>query len=92
MSLLTDLIVKSSHILAEIFFTFLNKSLRPNLKSFQYQIWTSVKRSRKQLSGKIRFIAFFFRLIALISDQNCVKASQLQNLSNKSNLKGSGAS
>ena len=32
MSLLTDLIVKNSHILAGIYFVFLKKLLRPNLK------------------------------------------------------------
>ena len=47
MSLLTALIAKKSHVLAGIYFFFLKKRLRPNLKSFQYQIWTSVKRSGK---------------------------------------------
>ena len=46
MSLLTALIVKSIHICAGIYFVFLKKSPRPNLRSFPYQIWTSVKRSR----------------------------------------------
>ena len=42
-SLLTDLIVKSSHFLAEIYFTFLKKRPRPNLEGFKYQILTSLK-------------------------------------------------
>ena len=42
MSLSTALIVKSSHILAGIYFTFLKKHPRPNLKGFLYQNWTSV--------------------------------------------------
>ena len=46
-SLLTALIVKNSHILAEIYLIFLVKCPRLNLKSFQYQIWISVKRSLK---------------------------------------------
>ena len=40
MSLLTDLIVKNSHILTGPYFIFLKKPARPNLKDFQYQIWT----------------------------------------------------
>ena len=43
MSLVTALIVKNSNILAEIYFIFLKKRLSPNLKDFQYQIWTSEK-------------------------------------------------
>ena len=38
MSLLTALIVKTSLILAGIYFIFLKKRPRPNLKGFQYQI------------------------------------------------------
>ena len=38
MSLLTAFIVKNSHILAGIYFTFLKKGPRPNWKGFQYQI------------------------------------------------------
>ena len=47
MSLLTAFIIKNSHILAEILFIFLKKGPRPNLKDFQYQIWTLVKRFEK---------------------------------------------
>ena len=46
MSLLTALIVKN--ILAGIDFTFLKKCPKPNLKVFQYQIWTSVDQSAKK--------------------------------------------
>ena len=49
MSLLTTFIVKNSHILTETYFIFLKKGLRSNLKGFQYQIWTLVKRSGKVL-------------------------------------------
>ena len=59
MSLLTAFIVKNSYILAGIFFIFLKKGPRPNLKGFQYQIWTLVKRSEKQLSSKTNFSTFF---------------------------------
>ena len=38
MSLLTAHIVNNSHILAGIYFIFLKKRPRPNLKVFQYQI------------------------------------------------------
>ena len=38
MSLLTSLIVKNSHILAGIYFIFLKKGPKSNLKDFQYQI------------------------------------------------------
>ena len=55
MSLLTVLIVKNSHILAGIYFIFLRKGPRPN---FQYQTWTSVKRSGNQLSSKTNFSTF----------------------------------
>ena len=47
MSLLTALIVKNSHILTGIYFIFLKKLRRPNLKGFEYQIWTLVKTSGK---------------------------------------------
>ena len=45
MRLLTALIVKGIHILAGISFIFLTERPRPNFKGFQYQIWTSVKKS-----------------------------------------------
>ena len=45
MSLLTALIVEKSHILAGIYFIVLKKHPRQNLKDFQDQIWTLVKRS-----------------------------------------------
>ena len=44
MSLLTVSIFKNSHILAEIYYIFLKKYSRPNLKGFQYQTWTSVRK------------------------------------------------
>ena len=58
MSLFKALIVKNSHIWAEIYITFSGKRSRPNLKGFQYQIWSSVKRSGKKLSSKTNFNAF----------------------------------
>ena len=45
MSLLTAPIFQNSHILAVIYFIFLTKRPGPNLKGFQYQTWTLVKRS-----------------------------------------------
>ena len=47
MSLLTALIVKNGHILAVIYFIFLKKRPRLNLKGFQLEIWTSVRNSEK---------------------------------------------
>ena len=47
MSLLTALIVQNRHILAGIYFVFLEKSPGPNLEGFQYEIWTSVEKSGK---------------------------------------------
>ena len=43
---LTVTTVKNSHILAEIYFIFLKKLLKPNLKVLQNQIWTSKERSK----------------------------------------------
>ena len=58
MSLLTALIVKNSHILAGIYVIFLKRRPRPNLKGFQYQLWTLEKRSKKWLSNKTTVSAF----------------------------------
>ena len=44
MSLLTTVIVKNNHILTGIYLIFLKNRPRPNLKGFQYWIWTSLKR------------------------------------------------
>ena len=60
--------VKNSDILAGIYFIFLKecpRRPRPISKRFQYQIWSSAKRSRKQLTGEVKFSAFC-KLIALI--------------------------
>ena len=57
MSLLTALIAKNKRTLAGIYLIFLEKHLRTNLKGIQYQIWTSVKRSRKYLSSNNNFSA-----------------------------------
>ena len=45
MFLLTAPIIENSHILTEIYFR--PNLPRPNLKGFQYQIWTTVKKSKK---------------------------------------------
>ena len=71
MSLLTALIVKNSHILAGIYFIFLNV-LRPNLKGFQCQIWTSMK--DRESNYQVReILALLGKLVALILDLNFVK-------------------
>ena len=69
---LTAPIVKNNHILAEIYFIFLKKRPRTNLKVFQYEIWTSVKRSKKYYEVR-QILAFGCNLVALILDYNCVK-------------------
>ena len=55
-----------NNILARIYFIFLIKCSRSNLKGFQYQIWTSVKKSEMHLSTRTNFITFFCKLVALI--------------------------
>ena len=47
LSLLTVVMVKNSHILAGIYFIFLTKRLRPDLKGFKDQSLTLVKRLGK---------------------------------------------
>ena len=59
MPLLTAPIVKNSHILTEVYFIFLKKRPGANLKAFSYRIWTSVKRSEKELSSKTKFGTFW---------------------------------
>ena len=64
MSLLTASIVKNSDFPAGIYFIFLKKRARPNLKAFQYQILTSVK--RLETSSKTKFGTFLqhsFRIL-----------------------------
>ena len=58
MSLLKTPIVESTNILAGIYFIFLKKCPGANLKVFRYQIWTSVKRSEKELSSTTNFSIF----------------------------------
>ena len=45
MRLLRAPIAKNTHLLAGIYFIFLEKCPIPNMEGFQDQIWTSVKRS-----------------------------------------------
>ena len=47
MSSLRAQIFENSCFVAEIYFIFLKTSPRSNFKCFEYQIWTSVKRSEK---------------------------------------------
>ena len=64
MSLLLFLIVKNNHNLAGTYFILLKIHTRRNFKGFQYQIWTSVKRSEKQLSSKTNFSTFLYFLVS----------------------------
>ena len=79
LSLFSAPIAKTSHIFAGIFFILLKKGPRPNLKGFQYQIWSSAKRSEKLLSSKTIFSPFC-KLIALILDQNFVKGFRVPKI------------
>ena len=58
MPLLLAPIVKNCEMLVGIYFIFLKEHPRPNLKDFQQQIWTSLKRSEKELSGMTKFSTF----------------------------------
>ena len=58
MSLLTVPVVKNSHILVGIYFIFVKERPRLNWKVLQYQIWTSLKRSKKNLSINTSFCTF----------------------------------
>ena len=58
MSLLTAPIVKKIHILSGIYFIFLKKHPKINVKFFQYQVLTSVGRSEKLLASKANFSTF----------------------------------
>ena len=79
MSLLTALIVQNSHILAGKYLVSDKKRIRPHLKGFQYQIWTSVKRLESSCQGR--------QTLAQVKIMS--KALKLQKLSNKSILKKS---
>ena len=77
--LLTALIVGSSHIFAGIYNIFLKKRPAPNLKSFRYQIQTSVKRSGKQLSSKKNFTAFLHISCSNFRLKLCQKPQSYKN-------------
>ena len=80
MSLLTALIVKNSHVLAGIYFIFLENATVETWKSFNTKFgppWKDRERSYQERQTLALF--FFFAL-------------KLPELSNRSNLEGSGAS
>ena len=58
LSLLKAPIVTNSDILPGIYFVFLKIRPGPNLKTFWYRNWTSVKGSEKQLPSKKKFSKF----------------------------------
>ena len=58
MSILIALIFKKFSILVEFYFIFPKEHRRLNLKGFQCQIWTSVKRLWKYLSSKTNLSTF----------------------------------
>ena len=71
MSLLTNLITENTHILSRIYFIFLKRRPRPNLKVFQYQIWTLSKDWER--SNQVRpLLAILCQLVSLILTKKCV--------------------
>ena len=63
MSLLSAFIFKNSRTLAGFYFIFLKKRPRLNLTDFQFQIWTSVKKSSKtNFSASLQISCSNFRL------------------------------
>ena len=92
MSSLTSFIVKNSRILTGIYFIFLTKRSRPNLKGFQYQIWTSVVRqilclksssaNRKATCEATRIYRFLANSHACDERRICSTIRKLQNIIN----------
>ena len=80
MSLLAALIFKNSYILAATYFIFLKNWPIPNLKGFQYQIGTSVKRSGKQLSSKTNLSAFLRVICSNIRLKLCLRVTKIVKL------------
>ena len=92
MCLLTALIVKNGQSLAGIYFIFFKKNiLDQTWKAFNTKFGPQWK--NRESSYQVRqVLVLFCKLAALILGENCGKALDLQKLSNKLNLKGSGAS
>ena len=87
MSFLTAFIVKNSYILARVYFIFLKKHRLLNLKGFQYQIWTSVKRLGKYFPSKTNFSTFLHISCPILS-WNCVKGLRVPNFDKKIKFEG----
>ena len=56
-------------------FIFLEKRRGPNLQVFQYQIYLSVKNSKKKLSRKANFRSFFARVFNYNYPKEVISAS-----------------
>ena len=90
-SLLTALIVRNNHILAGYFFIFLKNVLNQTWQAFNTKFGPQWK--DRERSHQVRqILALVCILVELILDWNCTKALELQKLSRRSNLKGSGSS
>ena len=87
MSLLIAANVKNIHRLAAMHFIFLKRCLRPNLKVFQYKIWTSVKNVRKYLSSKSSFPTFM-RLKLLYLQEDCKKSLRILKIGKRFKFEG----
>ena len=106
MSLLTVLFVKNSHILAGIYFIVLKKLPRRNLKGLQtkfgplwkcktnFSTFLQIRCSnfRLKLCHVRQILALSCKFVVLILGWNCVKALELQRLSEKFKFERSGAS
>ena len=87
MSLLTALIVKNSHILAGIYF-YLSKQTSYTLNTKFGPQW---KKDRESIYQVRQILARFCVSVAQILGWNCIKGLRVKKMSNKSNLKMSGA-
>ena len=88
--LLTALLVKSkSYYGWDLLFIFLKNRRRPNLKGFQYQIWTSVKRWGKWLSSETNMSTFLHINCSYFRLKLCQRPWSYNTCQKKSNFEGS---
>ena len=73
MSLFTARIIKNSHVLAGIYFIFLKKVPEQTWKAFNTKLGPPGK-DRKRSYEVTQILAHFYKLGALILNQNCVKS------------------
>ena len=91
MSLLRAKFVWKCHILAKIYFIFLENPLKQSWNSINTKFRPQQKDRKSSYQVK-QILAFFCNIIALTSGYNTVKGLRVTKLSKKLSLKGSGAS